>query len=318
MTGWPVLSPLAESLYGWALDRGGIGDHAEPAADLGASVEDVTRGISALRQLRLLTPAASAPNTLVPSSPDVAAAELVSPMQVEAMELQRRASDLEARLSSLGPMYLRSRRGEPVDVVDGADRVRAVLRDIVGRCAVEIISAHPGIVAVDDWLVNDLDSRDLGVRALFQHPVRVNTGLRAVLGGLVEAGCEIRTCEQITGQVVIVDRETAVIANRPDGAVVIREPSTVDYLSRGLERDWANALPFETEGSSAPRYGPAGDEIKRAIIRLLAAGAKDEQIARRLSISVRTCRRHIAEIMADWEVSSRFQAGVKATRVGIA
>jgi len=48
----------------------------------------------------------------------------------------------------------------------------------------------------------------------------------------------------------------------------------------------------------------------------MAEGEKDEAISRRLSISVRTCRRHIADYMLQVGASSRFQAGVIAARAG--
>jgi len=321
-----VLSPLSESIYVWALSRGGIAgtDRRRLAVELDAAPVEVARGISALTELRLLTPAADEPGTLVPSSPDVAAAELVNPVKLEVMALERRASELEAQFSTLGPLYARSRQArvlrDTIEIIDGVDRVHAILRDIADRCTTEVLGAHPGTLppqSIDSWL--EPLSRDVRVRLLFQHPVRVNGRMRAFLGRLVEAGYEVRTCEEITGQVVIFDREAAVIAGRPrpSGAVALRETSTVDYLRRGLEQDWDTALPFDTGGSAAPCYGIAAEAVKRAVLQLLATGAKDEQIARRLSLSVRTCRRHIAEIMAELEVSSRFQAGVRATRLGL-
>ncbi|WP_245572375.1 hypothetical protein [Actinokineospora enzanensis] len=36
-----------------------------------------------------------------------------------------------------------------------------------------------------------------------------------------------------------------------------------------------------------------------------------------MSVSVRTCRRHIAEIMSELSVTSRFQAGVRAAELGL-
>ncbi len=54
------------------------------------------------------------------------------------------------------------------------------------------------------------------------------------------------------------------------------------------------------------------DDLKRSIVRLMAEGYKDEIVARRLGMSVRTCRRHIAEIMEELEATSRFQAGANA------
>ncbi|TCO62297.1 response regulator transcription factor [Actinocrispum wychmicini] len=54
-----------------------------------------------------------------------------------------------------------------------------------------------------------------------------------------------------------------------------------------------------------------------AIIRLLANGNKDEQIARRLYSSIRTVRRRIARIMAELDADNRFAAGVTAARLGL-
>jgi DNA-binding NarL/FixJ family response regulator len=49
----------------------------------------------------------------------------------------------------------------------------------------------------------------------------------------------------------------------------------------------------------------------------MAGGAKDELIARRLGISLRTCRRYIADLTKDLGAQSRFQAGVLAAQRGL-
>jgi DNA-binding NarL/FixJ family response regulator len=66
----------------------------------------------------------------------------------------------------------------------------------------------------------------------------------------------------------------------------------------------------------APVLRGAEVELKQQIILLLAEGAKDETVARRLGLSLRTCRRHIAEILDHLDASSRFQAGYRAGRLG--
>jgi DNA-binding NarL/FixJ family response regulator len=44
----------------------------------------------------------------------------------------------------------------------------------------------------------------------------------------------------------------------------------------------------------------------------MAQGFTDEAVARKLGMSVRTCRRHIAALMGSLDAVSRFQAGVRA------
>lgn len=55
-------------------------------------------------------------------------------------------------------------------------------------------------------------------------------------------------------------------------------------------------------------------ELDQTIIQLLGTGLKDEAIARRVGMSLRTTRRHIADIMKLLGAESRFQAGILAAR----
>lgn len=75
-----------------------------------------------------------------------------------------------------------------------------------------------------------------------------------------------------------------------------------DYL-------WDTATPLEGAESG---YTNVADDLQRAIAALTAKGYTDEVVARRLGMSVRTCRRHIAALMRDLDSVSRFQAGVQA------
>jgi DNA-binding NarL/FixJ family response regulator len=59
-----------------------------------------------------------------------------------------------------------------------------------------------------------------------------------------------------------------------------------------------------------------GASDQRLLLSQLAGGAKDEQIARALGLSVRTVRRRVAELLVELGADSRFQAGVEAVRRG--
>ncbi|WP_078988931.1 response regulator transcription factor [Streptomyces sp. WM6372] len=50
---------------------------------------------------------------------------------------------------------------------------------------------------------------------------------------------------------------------------------------------------------------------------MVAKGIKDDTIARRLGISLRTCRRHVSELLDALSAPSRFEAGVIAERQGL-
>lgn len=59
------------------------------------------------------------------------------------------------------------------------------------------------------------------------------------------------------------------------------------------------------------------DALTLAVVAVLSTGLKDEAAARRLSVSLRTYRRYVADIMTRLGVATRFQLGVRAAELGI-
>ncbi|CAL9528401.1 hypothetical protein SUDANB37_04007 [Streptomyces sp. enrichment culture] len=62
--------------------------------------------------------------------------------------------------------------------------------------------------------------------------------------------------------------------------------------------------------------GADGCTEQRELLRLLAAGLKDEAIARRLGVHVHTARRRISRLLESLDARTRFQAGARATARG--
>ncbi|MEU3446230.1 helix-turn-helix domain-containing protein [Streptomyces thermolilacinus] len=62
--------------------------------------------------------------------------------------------------------------------------------------------------------------------------------------------------------------------------------------------------------------GADGCPEQRELLRLLAAGLKDEAIARRLGVHVHTARRRISRLLESLDARTRFQAGARATARG--
>jgi DNA-binding NarL/FixJ family response regulator len=137
---------------------------------------------------------------------------------------------------------------------------------------------------------------------------------------LAQLGVLVRLAECIPARAIIVDRSIALLTvpgqRGPDEQMaVVRDPSLVSWLVMSFEQLWADSMPLEAP-ASATRQDVQLAHTQAAILRMLAEGEKDEAISRRLSISVRTCRRHIADYMAQVGASSRFQAGVIAATAG--
>lgn len=70
---------------------------------------------------------------------------------------------------------------------------------------------------------------------------------------------------------------------------------------------------------SATQPCPVGADVvnrKGRLLSLLSSGMKDRAIARARGVTERTVSRRISELMADLDVTTRFQAGVPAARRG--
>jgi DNA-binding NarL/FixJ family response regulator len=83
---------------------------------------------------------------------------------------------------------------------------------------------------------------------------------------------------------------------------------------------WSQAVPITADGgSAAPAVNgqdPGLSADDRKLLRLLAAGMKDQAIASHLGMSYRTASRRISGLMAALGAESRFQAGLYAARQG--
>lgn len=108
------------------------------------------------------------------------------------------------------------------------------------------------------------------------------------------------------------DELLGAIRQAASGSAVLSRPALRALLAR-LER-----LPSEAD-TAAPQaeQQPSLSAREQEVLRLLAAGADNAEIGRRLSISRHTAKQHVTNIFAKLGVSSRVQAAVRAVRDGL-
>ncbi|MFE7639766.1 LuxR C-terminal-related transcriptional regulator [Kitasatospora sp. NPDC057518] len=266
-----------------------------------------------------------------PVSPQAATAQLLSARDTalrareEALREQRRIVQQQRDgLAALVPVYLQARQHAfpqgTIDRLPDKFAVRSLLADVIDSCRSEVlVSKHGGSfspAALREALPRDLALLDRGVRmrSLYQHATRFDQPTRVHAEQLIEAGAEIRTLPEVLPQLIIVDGSLALLPASSGGALIIREPDLLSYLLTVFERDWENAAPFASGPQAAHDVTKT---MKQSILVLLAKGLKDESIARRLGISLRTCRRHVSDLLDGLGAHSRFQAGVVAERLGL-
>lgn len=210
-----------------------------------------------------------------------------------------------------------------LETISALPHVRAALNRAAEQCREDMVTVQPGGTrppeVLQDALFRDSQmlARGVRIRTVYHHTARFNGPSQAYVATASALGGEYRTAHQLVGRMIIFDRELAFMASRNDrlGAVVLREPSVVHFLYELFEQVWSQAQPFSdaaTDGLEA-----VAKDLDRTILRLLATGLKDETIARRLGMSLRTTRKHIADMMQALGAESRFQAGVVVSARGL-
>ncbi|HET6479245.1 MAG TPA: helix-turn-helix transcriptional regulator [Actinoplanes sp.] len=149
--------------------------------------------------------------------------------------------------------------------------------------------------------------------------------LRTALRGTGQGGT-LRLTSQIPVKLVIFDRAAALLPiwqDRPSsGSLVVHSPALVTALVALFESVWERAEPVSLtrrpDRSDADDGLPAsGRDLRtREILRMMAAGMKDETIARILNVSRRTVQQHISDAGSLLGARTRFQIGVLAAKRG--
>lgn len=206
--------------------------------------------------------------------------------------------------------------GEVVTAADRGDIYRLVRSLILGSRG-DLLWLRP-----DQWrgpreeqmteLVREA-LRDGGRASRAIYPVRAVGDDPDALAARAAAGEQVRLLPELPTRLLVIGDSHAVLpeplgyADMP--LAVVRQRSVVEAMAQWFELLW--------ERAAVPEVGVAGPrDLRRFLLQQLAAGEHDEQIARRLGISLRTVRRRVADLMSELGADSRFQAGVEAARRG--
>ena len=214
-----------------------------------------------------------------------------------------------------------------VDVIADPDAAADVMVHYANRCRRELLSVapvRPSATRIDGRprVVDGFpDRRGAMTRVLYQRAALRDDATRRYLQELAAEGARIGIVGSVPGLSLVVDRTVALLpipARTPGrhGLAVVHDRNVVGWVVASFEQLWSEATPLQDVLTRRQLVEPAAGDTRAAILRMMAEGEKDEAIARRLSISVRTCRRHIADYMAEVGASSRFQAGVISARGG--
>ncbi|HEY0449699.1 winged helix-turn-helix transcriptional regulator [Actinophytocola sp.] len=285
---------------------------AELANQLGRSERATRRAVAELEELGLASRLPGRPVRLTPARPDTAIDLLVARRRTELDTLQHNARALAAQMTP------HRQPDELLEILVGQQAVAARFTQLVLGCERELLVFDRPPYATDvPAAEGDLTARlqeRIEVRGLYapeslEYPGALEAARRAV-----ESGEQSRMHPRVPMKLAIADRQVAllplVLEDMVASALVIRPCALLDALVALFELLWEQGSPLLPEQSGGATPSDPG------LLAMLAAGAKDESIARQLGVSSRTVTRRVGELLDELGARTRFQAGVLAQRRG--
>jgi DNA-binding CsgD family transcriptional regulator len=317
------IGPGEESVYR-ALLRSPDATATQVAAALDVPPDEVAAAIDALVALGLAV-VGQGHHSVHVLPPDQAVSRLV---EREERLLEERRQRIRRNLDAVPELvddYVGNRRqfvSDQVELLTESAHVRSRLFQLTSQARTSAWAIHlgpaldPGGIAAARPLDAALAQRGIDCRMIVERSSLGPAHWTAYLNELADLGHAVRVATAVSQRCIIVDSHTAVVPSsaveRP-GAYVLNGTSLVAPVVALFEEVWSRA---EVVAMDADDDHAVTEARIRTVAALLARGLKDETVARRLGVSVRTVRRLIAATMDALGADSRFQAGVLAARNG--
>lgn len=259
--------------------------------------------------------------------PDAALARAMDRYQVNATEQLRSGVRLqrvtEALLTVYRPAVQRETREVAVEFINEPRRKQRTRLDLSETARESCGSMHPGpmpsIGVLEASLEHDRSIMARGVksRAIYPMSALASPKYARYLHDLADAGVELRLVDHAPFDMLTFDTDAAVLAADPerpaDAVIVIRGAALMRSFLAVYEDCWLRGQTLE-RASAANADDADITAQERVIIRLMASGLSDDQIARKLGVHRRTVQRAIAKLMDRLNAGSRFEAGLKLAR----
>jgi sugar-specific transcriptional regulator TrmB/DNA-binding CsgD family transcriptional regulator len=312
------IEPLEERLYRALLAASPL-NLEDLAAAVGVPAGLLRGPLERLRTVGFVTTLADDGDLFVPVPPDLALHLVVSR---EELKLRRRLDEL-SRLRGAAPRLSRQLVGDVrevhddvVHVVEGAPLVRQKMVDVALLARTQVRRLEP--VPLTD---EDLETQaDVVQRVVYERGALDDEKVLDQVQQRQLQGEDVRLLPRPPARMVIADDDLAfvVLDDQPDrirGVLVHRSPLLTSVISL-FDVLWERAIPLDGPEGEYDGAWRVSDE-DAALLRLLAAGLKDQAIARHLGIGLRTVVRRIGNLSRALDAETRFQAGLQAARRGL-
>ncbi len=291
---------------------------AELASRLDIPITRVRKALQRLLDVGLASRLVGARRNYVAAPPEVAVDALVTKRTQQLEQLRLNAHELALRVRSVLPP---AEPSELIQLVEGREAVGHHLArmQLGARDEVLIIDSPPYLYGRPVVNAEELQALKRGVayRALYDAPGLAEAGHLQQVMECVEAGEQARSLPSVRMKMIIADRSLALVpisfsAAETGTRILVHASPLLDALVLSFESLWAQATPIGATPAT-PADITAQD---RRLLSMLAGGLKDRAIARTLGVTERTVGRRIQDLMAQLNATTRFQAGLQASRRG--
>jgi len=286
----------------------------------GRSGRTLRRSLDHLADLGLISRLAGRPVRFVAARPDAAVEVLISSRQQQFAVARTAARALYASL----PAERRHRTDDELELVFGREAVAARFRQLQQSATDEMmVLDRPPYAQDPENPGNDgeveLLRRGVRCRGIYAPEALDYPGALAALHEAIAAGEQARVCE-VPLKLAIADRAAAILpltrepGTMVDSALLVHTSTLLDALIQLFELLWQRAVPMSAGNAAGASTAERQDQ---QLLTLLAAGLKDEAIARQLGVSLRTVHRRTGDLLERIGARTRFQAGLQAARLGL-
>lgn len=256
-----------------------------------------------------------------------AAAQLMTLIAEEHRRAAEMAAESQARLTLL--RQLAARVGDtadptpPLERLVGMEAVHDWMDEELARVTDEVLIFAPGGAQSPSSLESalernrDLRTRQVAIRGILLTSATHDQATRDYARRSAQLGVQTRTVASLPLRMIVWDGQVALlpieIGRDELGAALVRDPVALRALIALFETYWQRAVPFGVR--ALPDGGPLSPQ-ERVLLQALDQGSRDEDVAARLGISVRTVRRMVSDLADRLGARSRFQLGLLAHRAG--
>jgi DNA-binding CsgD family transcriptional regulator len=267
--------------------------------------------------------ALSSSGSLVPESPEVAIGRLVERESARLESRRRQLDDVQAVIVDLANERQSPPPGSEVVALEVVprDRTPGALESAIRATTGEIrhvLMSTTTRPATDNALVRWAQgqvARGRSLRTLYPATL-VGSGSmhdQVWLRNWADVGEQQRMLDDVPHPFTVFGDELVLTCTQwgeiTDDLVAIRSPMLIAAFCAIFDSSWREGLPVP--------HSIVRDVGNERLIAMLAAGHKDEAIARYLGMSLRTVRRRVSLLMEEYGAQTRFQLGIAAERRGL-